>query len=214
VAGFEIDELVAMLDADERCTLEPGLGEQELVAAEQELGHPLPALWRRVLEQVHPFQLPQPPRDADGVLRWTRFPDWRLRDVEALRWMLAGPVDGVLFHVREGFWWTPWSEPPADVEHRVALAGNLLAQAPKLTPLWAHWYLTGGDDPSVLSVASTDLCMPALQLSALPAGRRWEEDEDVAAYPLTDEPFWGLLHAWSQVGHVRTDLGGLGVWLD
>lgn len=97
------------------CLCEAGLTAAELRRAEDHLNIEMPPLWRTVLSLVHPVELPEPSRGLDGLRRWTRFPDWRLRDLDQTRAMVEAPVKGVLFDVAEnGFWWRAWGEPPSD----------------------------------------------------------------------------------------------------
>jgi hypothetical protein len=45
------------------------------------------------------------------MLRWTRFPDWRLRDVDGTRELIEAPIHGLLFDIeRNKFWWHSWGD--------------------------------------------------------------------------------------------------------
>jgi hypothetical protein len=166
----------------------------------------MPPLWREVLSLVHPVELPEPPRSDDGVLRWTRFPDWRLRDIPATQRLVDGPVEGLLFDVEQnGFWWRSWGVAPEAIENRSAKARTELAQVPKLTPLWNHLYAGSTDDSPVFSIVQADLSVPALTLVAMVSeSAQSETDLPPEQYPVGNVPFWRLLHAYSQIGHLSS----------
>ena len=204
-------EFAERLRRRDDCTIEPGLSSDEVANAETVTGVAIPPLWLEVLKIVHPVELPQPPRSADGVLRWTRFPDWRMRDPESLAWMLDGPAHGVLFDVEHNmFWWKSWGDRPAATIDALALARSQLNGLPRLTPLWNHLYVGSTDQSPVFSIVQTDLFVKALTLESFIAGTSQSETGvSIESYPLGNVPFWSLLHGWSQVGHV-TSLGELG----
>jgi hypothetical protein len=189
------------LRARSDCLCEAGLTADDLRRAEDEFNIAMPPLWRSVLSLVHPVELPEPARGPDGVRRWTRFPDWRLRDLDATRAMVQWPVEGVLFDVaNNGFWWRAWGEPPTDPGLRLADARSALADVPLLTPLWGHLYVGGDDASPVFSIVQADLYIPFATLMDLVSGRP-QTDPPTDDYPIGEVPFWSLLHAYSQVGH-------------
>lgn len=195
-----VDELAGWLELNGDCELEPGLTAAEIERAEQVFSIEMPPLWRQVLEVVHPMSLPKPPRDPDGVLRWTQYPDWRLRDEAATAELSGRPVHGVLFDVEHNnFWWPDWGETPGDPPGRLAVATEMLARTPHLTPLFGNHYVGPTDDSPVFSINQTDLCVSALRLADLVNGRR-EESPTPADYPIGRVPFWSELHKWSQIG--------------
>lgn len=191
------------------CRTEPGLTIDELHRAEAHFGLSMPALWREVLTLVHPVELPEPPRGADGILNWTRLPDWRLRDVEATQRLIDWPVVGVLFDVQQGFWWRAWGSRPSNVDERVGVASKELSKVPRLTPLGGIRYVGEFDASPVFSIHQTDLYIPFINVRALLAGGPSEDSVPIEEYPLGEVPFWSLLHAWSQAGHLTERLGGL-----
>jgi hypothetical protein len=143
-------------------TCEPGLGADELRRAEQHFGLAMAPLWREVLQVVHPVQLPEPPRDADGILRWTRVPDWRLRDLEGTAFLIDGPVEGALFDVEYNEVWLPdWGARPTSLDEALDLARAELGRSPLLTPLWNHLYAGPSDDSPVVSIVQTDILVVA-----------------------------------------------------
>jgi hypothetical protein len=140
------------------CVCEPGLSQAELTRAETEFGLQFAPTWRAVLGQLHPVAPPIPRRDADGVRRWTAYPDWRIRDRVATQEMIDAPVGGLLFDVeRNGFWWRAWGLPPSNTAERVAAARARLLEVPRLTPLWSHLYLAA-TDASPCSASSKPTC--------------------------------------------------------
>lgn len=146
--------------SDWRC--EAGLDDIELRRAEQHFGLAMAPLWREVLRLVHPVQLPEPPRDSDGILRWTRVPDWRLRDLEATAFLVDGPVEGALFDVEYNEVWLPdWGARPALLDEALDVARAELGRSPLLTPLWNHLYAGPSNDSPVVSIVQTDILVVA-----------------------------------------------------
>jgi hypothetical protein len=196
-----VEPLVAWLRAQPDCRLEDGLSAGELDRVEQHFGIQFPPLWREVLARVDPIPLPKPPRGKDGVLRWTAYPDWRLRDEAGTRDLIDAPVSGLLFDVeRNDFWWGAWGARPNDISTRLSQATAHLATVPRLVPLWSHLYVATTDDSPVFSIVQADLYIPAVTIADLPTAR------DQGAVPLNDwpigtVPFWSELHAYSQLGH-------------
>lgn len=143
-------------------TCEPGLDDFELRRAEQHFGLAMAPLWRDVLRLVHPVQVPEPPRDSDGILRWTRVPDWRLRDLEATAFLVDGPVEGALFDVEYNEVWLPdWGARPALLDEALDVARAELGRSPLLTPLWNHLYAGPSNDSPVVSIVQTDILVVA-----------------------------------------------------
>lgn len=128
--------------------LNPGLSGSELDHLEQRLGFQFSEEHRAFLQEVLPA----------GDTAW---PDWRHGDPANLALRLAGPVDGVLFDVREnGFWPHSWGERPADRSDAQAAARRYLQAAPRLVPLYGHRLLPAAPAvaPSpVFSVHQTDV---------------------------------------------------------
>lgn len=195
----------AKLRARPDCRSEPGLTADEIRRAEDHFQLAMAPLWREVLSFVHPVELPEPPRGADGIRRWkTRFPDWRLRDIPATQSLISRPVEGVLFDVEQsGFWWRAWGDAPEDIGERIKKARSELVRIPKLTPLWGNLYAANTDDSPVFSIVQTILYIPALTLAGMVRETAQTEDDlPVERFPIGDIPFWSLLHAYSQTGHV------------
>jgi hypothetical protein len=203
------EKLVRWLERAGDCELEAGLTTAEIARAERLFGLEMPPLWRRVLGLAHPVSLPKPPRNADGVLNWAEYPDWRLRDEAGTARLVGRPVDGVLFDVEHnGFWWPAWGTAPADRLGRLAVARQRLAEVPTLTPLRVNWYVGSTDDSPVFSIHQTDLYGPALSLADILTGRT-QDAVPADRWPLGRVPFWSELLTWSQIGHlIDTDQPG------
>ena len=168
-------------------------------------------LWQSVLMLVHPaprYVAPQPWHR--GANSGARYPDWRLRDPEATRRLIDAPVAGLLFDVEENdFWWNAWGPPPATNAQRLQVASRELANVPRLTPLWGHWYIADSDDSPVFSIVQADLYIPAVTLAGLPTGQS-QDSVPAHEYPIGAVPFWSDLHAYSQLGHEHGPFGSLG----
>jgi hypothetical protein len=123
-----------------------GLTDAEVVRAESRFGFRFPPDLRAFLQTA----LPQ----GRG------FPDWHGSEA-ALRDWLDEPRRGVLFDVRRnGFWHPDWGPRPADLDEAQRVAEGLIAQAPKLIPVFMHRMMP--DEPRkpgnpVFSVHQTDI---------------------------------------------------------
>lgn len=191
----------------EQYVAEPGLTTAELELAERTFGLTMPPAWRAALMQVHPVEIPQPPRNADGILTWTRFPDWRLRDVETTSVLVARPVEGLLFDVEHNdFWWHSWGGARPDaMPDRLAHARAELEKVPRLTPMKGHQYVAGTAGSPIFSIQQADLYIPAVAHDAIPITS--QSDVPIGEWPIGDVPFWSELHAYGQYGHVDDPQG-------
>lgn len=196
----DVDLLDAWLRSQDDCVLEDGVTPAELARAETVFGIRFPPLWRQVLARVHPVGLPKPPRAQHGVLRWTAWPDWRLRDEPATRALIDAPVRGLWFDVEHNdFWWTDWGTRPDTTAARLAVATERLAEVPRLVPLRGHMYVADTDDSPVFDIVQADLYVPALTVADLATGR--DQDQlPLQDWPVGAVPFWSELHAYSQLG--------------
>jgi hypothetical protein len=139
-------EKIAMLAA-QGVQLAPGLTEAELLNT----------------ETTYQFRFPPDLRD----LLHTRlpcsesFPDWRNGERGELQSRLDWPAENICFDVEHaGFWLPDWGPRPASLAEALRLVRDLVANAPKLIPIYAHRYLP--DEPAlpgnpVLSVYQTDI---------------------------------------------------------
>jgi hypothetical protein len=89
------------------------------------------------------FDLRFPP-DLVDLLRERRFPrgwDWT-QDDEQIRIMLGRPLDGILFDVENnGLWWPEWGDRPQGTAARAEIVADVIADAPKLIPLFSHRFI-------------------------------------------------------------------------
>jgi hypothetical protein len=194
------ERLVSWLRTQPDFLLEDGLSERELDRAEHRFSIRFPPTWREVLTVVHPVARPKPPRDQDGVRRWTACPDWRRRDETGTRDLIDAPVDGLLFDVEQnGFWWADWGIRPAHTPAARALAAARLVTVPRLVPLWGHQYVAADDASPVFSIVQADLYIPALTIGDVTTGRN-QDAVPVEEWPIGRVPFWSDLHAYSQLG--------------
>jgi hypothetical protein len=125
----------------------PGLREDELNRIEASLSFRFPPDLRSLLREGLPVA--------------ERFPDWRDGSLEELRWLLAGPVDGIVFDVeKNGYWRSQWGHRPSKLEEAIAVARRQVSKAPVLVPIFGHRYIP--TEPSeegnpVFSVSQTDV---------------------------------------------------------
>jgi hypothetical protein len=83
------------------------------------------------------------PPDLIALLRRGRLPgghDWTA-DEQRIRDMLAWPLEGILFDVEQGLWWPEWGARPTTPEERAEIVGAVIADAPKLIPLFGHRFI-------------------------------------------------------------------------
>lgn len=190
---MDVTWFVDRLRSRDDCVCEPGLSDVELDAAQARVSMRFAPLWCAVLREVHPVVVPTGQRDRHPSTRWTRFPDWRLRDVAALIDLVAAPLEGLLFDVENnGFWWHEWGEPPDHGSERLAIARSRAMSIPLLMPLWDHWYVAGDDLSPVFNIVRTDIYTPAASLASLVLGEDLRAPHSV--------PFWSDLHRASKPG--------------
>jgi hypothetical protein len=85
------------------------------------------------------------------------FPDWRDVESAMLHRQVNWPVDCIHHHIAEGRWPTGWGKRPRTPDLVMAKTQRLLADVPRLVPVYAHRYLPAGSGTSghpVLSVHS------------------------------------------------------------
>jgi hypothetical protein len=102
-----------------------GLSDAEVAAAESRFGFRFPPDLKALLQAALP--------------RGEQFPDWRSGDEAVLRDWLDLPRQGVLFDVEHnGFWLDEWGQRPVSLGEAKRVAGELVAAAPVLIPIYMH----------------------------------------------------------------------------
>lgn len=90
-----------------------------------------------------------------------RFPDWRNGAREELRSWLQLPLEGILFDVEYNAFWLPeWGNRPDEIESAARIVRQLLDNAPKLIPIYAHRMIPDRPNATgnpVFSVHQTDI---------------------------------------------------------
>lgn len=138
---------ILQLLRDARIELAPGLSESETARAEVVYGFRFPPDLRELLQAALPLG--------------ERFPDWRTAPNEFIDKMMEWPLNGILFDVEHNSFWLPgWGEKPTDLEAALEIARRAVANAPTLTPIFAHRFLPVEPCQSgnpVFSVMQTDI---------------------------------------------------------
>lgn len=158
--AVELGTRAARLLAGSGCRVGPGLTEGEFARIEQEYGFEFADDHRAFLAAGLPLNTPRPTTEGVYYTHAAPWPDWRDGDPESLRKALGWPVEGVLFDVRQYFWFSEWGTKPADVEEAVEVAKSRLASVPQMVPLYGHRYLPPGRGTyghPVLSMYQTDI---------------------------------------------------------
>lgn len=143
------------------CEIGPGLTDAEFARIEREHGFRFADDHRAFLAEGLPLNRPYEPEP--GVYHaWEQpWPEWRNGDPDRLRTQLDWPVQGVLRAVEhDGHWPADWGTRPDSPATAVATARRLLAEAPRMVPVYAHRYLPAGPGTSghpVLSMWGTDI---------------------------------------------------------
>ncbi len=146
IDGSHVGFLVVHL-AKVGVTLDRGMTPDELTAVEDRFGFVFPPDLSLLLQRVVPV--------SHG------FPDWRDQRNEDLPFMLALPVDGVLFDVQNGVYWHgEWGEKPSSEHEALAVARERLSAVPQLIPFHSHRYVSSEPAEAgnpVFSVVQTDV---------------------------------------------------------
>jgi hypothetical protein len=139
--------LITRTTPNYRVEFDVGLTDAEAAAAEARFAFRFPPDLRAFLQTALP--------------RGPRFPDWRSGEEAALRDWLDLPRQGILFDIEHnGFWLSEWGTRPDTLEQAFRVAGELIAAAPKLIPIYGHRMMP--DEPHlpgnpVFSVHQTDI---------------------------------------------------------
>ncbi|MEU8264197.1 hypothetical protein AB0C02_26675 [Micromonospora sp. NPDC048999] len=152
------------------CAIDPGLTDSELARIEQEFGFRFAADHRAFLSAGLPVNTRPEPREPGVIYTHPEpWPDWRNGDRDKLRSLLDWPSEGVLFDVeKNGFWYDGWGSRPSGTASALATATCMLAEVPKMVPVYGHRYLPG--EPRafghpVLSMWQTDIIYYGLDLA-------------------------------------------------
>ncbi|MGW3389922.1 hypothetical protein [Streptomyces cinereoruber] len=134
----------------------PGLTEEELGRIEATYAFEFSPEHRTFLAAGLPVASP-PEEGAAWEQPW---PDWRHADPDDLRDRLEWPVREVLNDVAHGSWHPALGPRPTSMGEAVEAARAVLAQAPRLVPVYAHRFIPAGratPGHPVLSVWGTDI---------------------------------------------------------
>ncbi|MFG3601863.1 hypothetical protein [Micromonospora chersina] len=133
--------------------IQPGLTEAEFVTIERRFGFEFADDHRAFLAAGLPVWTPGRD-DHPDVASWG-WPNWRQLDATTLHeqvyWPLATALDGI----QHGEWPPGWSRRPHDLDRRMAKVKRLLADVPRMVPVYGHRYLPAGRGSSghpVLSI--------------------------------------------------------------
>ncbi|WP_433295990.1 hypothetical protein ACQP2F_37260 [Actinoplanes sp. CA-030573] len=166
-----------MLSASGRFRIATGLTEDEIAATEAEFGF-------RFADDHRAFL-------AGGLPTGRGWPDWRGPDREALRTLLAEPVEGVLFDVAENdFWYEGWGPRPTSAGAALATARGYLMTVPRMIPLYAHRFLPAATTGHpVLSIYQTDVVQYGNDISDW-LNREFALGSPAAVAKRPTVPFW------------------------
>jgi hypothetical protein len=146
--------------------LEPGLTDRELSEIEMRFGFQLADDHRAFLSVALPVWTAGHDDDPDKA-SWG-WPNWREIDSQALRRQVDWPLTAAREDIRDGHWPDGWGRRPAAPEDVNGKAERLLAQAPRMVPVYAHRYLPAGRGTSGHAVLSinhlTDIIIYGLDL--------------------------------------------------
>jgi hypothetical protein len=150
------------------------------------------------VERRYEFQFPPDLRDflQTAMPRGPQFPDWRSGDESILRDWLGLPLDGVLFDVEHnGFWLEAWGPRPDSLEAALQTAGELIAAAPRLVPIYGHRMMP--DEPHeagnpVFSVHQTDIIYYGVYLADYLRTEFWLPDREQWLARIRPIRFWDM----------------------
>lgn len=143
------------------CEIAPGLTDAEFADIEGAYGFEFADDHRAFLAAGLPLNSPREPEPGVSYAWETPWPEWRDGDPDELHEQLDFPVEGVLRAVESSGHWNPaWGARPDTPEAAVAVARRLLADAPRMVPIYAHRFLPAGRGTfghPVLSMWGTDI---------------------------------------------------------
>jgi hypothetical protein len=172
-------EAVALLAKSGSCTVTPGLTDDELAVIESRFGF--------VFNDDHRAFL------AAGLPIGPSWPDWRGADEMVLRSHLGTPVRHIMGAVtNDGLWRSSWGV-QGHQRHSVSVASRLLAEAPRMIPVYGYGFTPAGPGragAAVWSIEGGDAHRAATNL--LDFAR--QASGQAAAVPAPDPadrlPFW------------------------
>ncbi|KAK8923505.1 hypothetical protein KSP39_PZI019879 [Platanthera zijinensis] len=99
------------------------------------------------IESAHGFHFPP---DLHSILReglpvGAGFPNWRLASPQQIQILLSLPISGLIYEISSGsplIWPAAWGPRPESHSKCISLARSILAGAPKLIPIYRHFYIT------------------------------------------------------------------------
>ncbi len=143
------------------CEIAPGLTDAEFARIESEYGFEFADDHRAFLAAGVPVNSPFEPEPGVSYAWEQPWPEWRDGNPEELRKQLSFPVEGVLRAVESNGHWRPaWGARPDTTEAAAGVARRLLADVPRMVPIYAHRFLPAGRGTSghpVLSMWGTDI---------------------------------------------------------
>ena len=164
--------LVSLGSTVHRIEFDVGLTDAEVAEVENRFDFRFPPDLREFLQTALP--------------RGRQFPDWRSANDAMLRDWLALPSQGVLFDIEHNaFWLDEWGPQPSSLVQALQTAGELIAAAPRLIPIYGHRMMP--DEPHtagnpVFSVHQTDIIHYGFDLAdyfrhefGLPGREPWPE---------------------------------------
>lgn len=152
------------------CAIDAGLTDAEFARIEETYGFRFADDHRAFLAAGLPVNTwPEPREPGVSYAHPEPWPDWRNGDHAALREFLDWPVSGVLFDVEHNrFWHDSWGPRPGDPKYAVEFARRMLAEVPRMVPVYGHRYLPAGRGTfghPVLSMWQTDIIYYGLDLA-------------------------------------------------
>ena len=164
---------------------EAGLTDAEVVSAEVRYGFRFPPDLRALLQA--------------GLPHGGDFPDWRDGDETALIGWLDLPRRGILFDIEHnGFWLDEWGPRPLSLQLAQRVAGELVAAAPRLIPIYKHRMMPSEPHLSgnpVFSVHQTDIIYYGVDLRDYLI-HEFLAQKDIGVWPIPQDvrrvPFWDI----------------------
>ncbi|MEU7758413.1 hypothetical protein [Micromonospora aurantiaca (nom. illeg.)] len=122
--------------------IHPGLTDAEFAGIERRFGFEFADDHRAFLAAGLPVRTPG--RDDHPDRASWGWPNWRRLDCTDLREQVDWPLTTALDHIRQGEWPPGWGNRPRDLVRRMAEAERLIADVPRMIPVYAHRYLPAG----------------------------------------------------------------------